>query len=86
VGGVVVEDDVNRLASRHLGLYDIEETNEFLMTWRCMLRPMTVSSRTVSAANRVVVPWALVIVRHRAEPTFFSGSATEGQHSVIRAN
>ena len=32
--------------------------------WRCMQRPITVPSSTLSAANKVVAPVALVIVRH----------------------
>jgi len=27
--------------------------------WRCMQRPMTVPSRTLRAAKRVVMPWRL---------------------------
>ena len=38
VGGIVVEDDVDRLASRDLALDGIEKTNEF-------------SSQSVSAVN-----------------------------------
>ena len=59
VGGVVVEDDVDHLAGRHLGLDCVLKPHELRWRWRCMLRPMTVPSRTLSAAKRVVVQWRL---------------------------
>jgi cobyrinic acid a,c-diamide synthase len=31
VGGVIVEDDVDDLAGRHLGLHRVQEADEFLM-------------------------------------------------------
>jgi hypothetical protein len=74
VGGVVVEDNVNHLASRHLGLYGIQETNELLMT---MAPHVGTDGRVVENVQRGEQgrgAVALVIVRHGAEPTFFSGS------------
>ena len=59
VGGIVVEDDMDRLASRDLSLDSVEEANEFETAMRCMQRPITVPSSTLSAANRVVVPCRL---------------------------
>ena len=58
MGGVIVDDGVNRLSSGNLLLDDIEEANELLMAMvAACLRPITVPSRTFIAANSVVVPW-----------------------------
>jgi hypothetical protein len=42
VGGIVVEDDMDRPIGRDLALDSIEEANEFEVRWRCMQRPITV--------------------------------------------
>ena len=47
---VVVEDDMNDLSGRNLGLDRVQKADELLMT---------VPSSTLRAANRVVVPWRL---------------------------
>lgn len=59
MGGVVVEDYVNHLADRDGALQGIQKADEFLMPWRCMLRPTTLPSRMLREANSVVVPWRL---------------------------
>ena len=60
VGGVVVDDGVDDLAGRDGALDGVEETDEFLMAMLLgMQRPMTVPSRILRAANRVVVPLRL---------------------------
>ena len=59
VCGIVVEDGVDQLAGRDGALDGVEEADELLMAMRGMQRPMTVPSSTLSAANRVVVPWRL---------------------------
>ena len=59
VGYVVVDDGVDRLLDRHLRLDGIEEADELLVPVALQLRPMTVPSRTLRAANSVVVPWRL---------------------------
>jgi hypothetical protein len=56
VGGIVVDDGVDRLSLRHLRLDGIEEADELLMAVALMLCPMTVPSRMLRAANSVVVP------------------------------
>ena len=43
--------------------------------WRFMQWPMTLPSSRLSAANRVVVPWALVVVGHGAGPALLHGQA-----------
>ena len=60
VGGVVVEDDVDHLAGRHRALDRVEEADELLVpvALPCSGRSRVPSS-TLSAANRVVVPWRL---------------------------
>jgi len=59
MGGVVVDDGVDRLARGDLLIDDIEEANEIPDggRWRCRVRPITVPSRMFIAANSVVVPW-----------------------------
>ena len=59
VGGVVVEDDMDQLASRDLALDGIEKADEFDVAVVCMQRPITVPSSTLNAVNRVVVPCRL---------------------------
>ena len=59
VGGIVVDDGVDRFSGRHIAFDRIEEADELLMAVRCMLRPITVPSSTLRAANNVVVPWRL---------------------------
>jgi len=56
VGRIVVDDGVDRLFDGDLRLDRIEEADELLVAMRCMLRPMTVPSRMLRAANSVVVP------------------------------
>ena len=55
--GVVVEDHMDALAGRDIGLDGAEEADELLVG--CMQRPMTLPSSTLRAANRVVVPCRL---------------------------
>ena len=55
VGRVVVENDVDGLILRQFRLNRVEETDELLMP--VTLRPITEPSRTLRAANKVVVPW-----------------------------
>src|SRR5207253_1690112 len=59
VRAVVVEDHVNDLARRDLGLDSVQEADEFLCRCRCMQRPITLPSSTSNAANSVVVPFLL---------------------------
>ena len=59
VGGVVVEDDVDHLAGRHIGLDRVQEAHELLMAVALHVAADDVPSRTLSAANKVVVPWRL---------------------------
>ena len=59
VGGIVVEHRMDQLAGRDFALDGVEERMNSRWRWRCMQRPMTVPSSTLSAANRVVVPCRL---------------------------
>ena len=60
VSGVVVEDDVDCLVGRQLGLDGVQEADELLVAvTRATLRPITEPSSTFSAANSVVVPLRL---------------------------
>ena len=59
VGGIVVEDDMDRPIGRDLALDSIEEADEFEVGRRCMQRPITVPSSTLSTENRVVMPCRL---------------------------
>ena len=58
VSGVVVNDRID-LSLGKMRVDVIEETDELLCRWRFMLRLMMVPSRTLRAANNVVVPLRL---------------------------
>ena len=59
VGGIVVDDGVDDFSGRDGALDGVEEANEFLMAMPCHAPSITVPSRMLSAANRVVVPLRL---------------------------
>ena len=59
VGGVVIDDGMDDFSGRDGALDAVEELNELLWRCRLMQRPITVPSRMLSAANRVVVPLRL---------------------------
>ena len=59
VGGIVDEDYLDRLAGGDARFDQIEEADESWWRCRCVLRPITVPSRTLSAAKSVVVPLRL---------------------------
>ena len=59
VGGIVVEDDVDGLVGGQLGFDRVQEAHELLMAVALHVAADTEPSRTLSAANRVVVPWRL---------------------------
>src|SRR6266487_2768478 len=70
VSGVVVNDRIDHLSLGKMRVDVIEETDELLCRWRFMLRLMMVPSRTLRAANDVVVPlrlssWVIVPARPR---------------------
>ena len=65
MGGVVVGDRVDQPPDRDRPLDHVEEANELLSAESFMQRPMTVPSRTFSAANSVVVPCGFVVMGHR---------------------
>ena len=73
VGGVVVEDDVDHLAGRHLGLDRVQEAHELLMAVALHVaadhRPVEDVERSEQGRGAV----ALVVVRHGAGRPFFSG-------------
>ena len=54
MGGVVVEDDVNHLASRNLALDGIQETNELLMT---MALHVATDDSAVEDVQRLAARW-----------------------------
>ena len=56
VGGVVVEDDVDHLAGRHVGLDRVQEAHELLVAVALHVAADD-GPVEASAANRVVVPW-----------------------------
>jgi hypothetical protein len=59
VGGVVVENHVDRFGGRHLVLDGIEKADEFLMPVALHAAPDDLAFRISGAANRVVVPLRL---------------------------
>jgi hypothetical protein len=68
VAAVIVEDDMDELAGRDLGLERIEEANELLMRVALHAATDDPAVETSNAANSVVVPlrlWSWVIVPAR---------------------
>ena len=59
VSGIVVEDHMDCFAGWGAGFDQIEKRMNSWWRWRCMLRPITVPSSTLSAAKSVVVPLRL---------------------------
>src|SRR3984957_13008258 len=78
MGGVVVEDDVNYLASRNLDLDGIQETNELLMTMALHVATDDSAVEDVQRGEQGRGAVALVIVRHGAEPTLLQRQARLG--------
>ena len=68
VCGVVVEDDVNYLAGRHLGLDGIEEANELLMAVALHAAAGDPSLQHVERGEQRGGAMALVIMGHGASP------------------
>ena len=56
VGRIVVDDGVDYFPCRDLSSTVLRKRMNSWWRWRCMLRPMTVPSRILRAANSVVVP------------------------------
>ena len=59
VGGVVVEDDVDHLAGRHLGLDRVEEADELLMAMALHVAADDGAVEDVERGEQGVVPWRL---------------------------
>ena len=67
VGGVVVEDHVDRLAGGHLALRSaLRKRMNSWWRWRCMLRPMTVPVEHVEGGKQRGRAVPLVVVGHGA--------------------
>ena len=64
VGGIIVEDDMDRLVSRHLGLDGIEETDEFLMPVPLHVAPDHRSIQHVERGEQGGGAIAFIVVRH----------------------
>ena len=68
VGGVVVEDDVDHLAGRHLGLDRVQEAHELLMVVALHVAADDGPVEDVERSKQGRGAMALVVVRHGAEP------------------
>src|SRR4051812_30668151 len=73
VGGVVVEDDVDHLAGRHLGLDRVQEAHELLMAVALHVAADDGPVEDVERSEQGRGAMTLVVVRHGAERPFFSG-------------
>jgi len=73
MGGIIIGDDVDRPVGDDFPLESVEKADEFARRWRCMQRPMTVRSSTLSAANRMVVPCGLWSCVKGAEKLVYDG-------------
>jgi hypothetical protein len=59
VRGIVVGDDVDDLANRHLGLDGVEKADEFLVPMALHAAADDLALKHVERGERVVVPWRL---------------------------
>ena len=79
VRGIVVENDVEQFARRHLGLDGVEEADELLVPVALhAVADDPALQHVQGGANRVVVPFPLVVVRHGAVAAFLPRQARLG--------
>ena len=78
VGGVVVEDDVDHLAGRHLGLDRVQEAHELLMAVALHVAADDGPVEDVERSEQGRGAMALVVVRHGAEPALLQRQARQG--------
>src|SRR5258708_13443319 len=78
VGGVVVEDDVDDLAGRHLGLDRVQEAHELLMAVALHVAADDGPVEDVERREQGRGAMALVVVRHGAEPALLQRQARLG--------
>src|SRR5438132_13704806 len=75
VGGVVVEDDVDHLAGRHLGLERVQEGHELLMAVALHVAADDGPVEDVERSDQGRGAMALVVVRDGAEPALLQRQA-----------
>src|SRR5580765_8759339 len=75
MGGVVVEDDMNHLAGRHLGLDRVEEANELLVAVALHAAASDLALENVECCEQRGRAVALVIMGHGARPAALHGQA-----------
>src|SRR6266567_3882936 len=83
VGGVVVEDDVDHLAGRHLGLDRVQEADELLMAVALHVAADDGPVEDVERSEQGRGAMALVVVRHGAEPALHHASTGKAAHLAI---
>ena len=79
VGDVVVEDDVDHLAGRHLGIDRVQEAHELLMAVALHVAADVGPVEYVECSERGRGAMALVVVRHGAEPALLQRQARLGR-------
>src|SRR4051794_22155164 len=88
VGGVVVEDDVDHLAGRHLGLDRVQEAHELLMAVALHVAADDGPVEDVERSEQGRCAMALVVVGHRAGSAFLHRQAGLGaveRHTAVAA-
>lgn len=78
VSGVVVEDDVDGLAGRHLGIDGVKEADELLVTMALHVAADDGAVEHVEGGKQGGRAVALVVVSHGAEPALLHGQAGMG--------
>ena len=78
VGDVVVEDDVDHPAGRHLGLDRVQEAHELLMAVALHVAADDGPVEDVERSKQGRGAMALVVVRHGAEPALLQRQARQG--------
>ena len=75
---VIVEDDVDDLADRNLGLDGVQETNELLMPRALHAAPDDLAVEHIECGEQGGGAIAFVVVRHRAGPPLLQRQAGLG--------
>jgi len=78
MGGVVVEDDMDRFVCRNLGIDDVQEADELLMPVALHVASDDCPIENIQCGEQGRGSVSLVVVRHGAETPLFHGQARLG--------
>jgi len=78
MGGVVVEDDMDRLVCRNLGIDDVQEADELLMSVALHVASDNCPIENIQCGEQGGGSVSLIVVRHGAETPLFHGQTRLG--------